>query len=374
MFHKIFVGDQERVLALKKGRFYDILGPGEHILIGFGFTFQKFQVRDLYFENEWSDFIRKQRPAIAEEHFTIVETGDAQVAVIFQDGKLSRVMAPGKRAMFWRGSVAISAQVFDVKTSIEVPREMQTALTRLGGVGLSGATTHVVDEGKTGLLFVDSRFVRLLSPGTHMFWAAAGAIRVDVVDLRAQAIEVPGQEILTRDKVSLRVNIWAEFQVTDAVQARSAVKDFMDALYKSLQFAVRQSLGKRSLDEVLAEKVDVSEDAAAKVRADMAALGVRVGAIAIKDVILPGEMRDILNQVVTAEKQAQANLIRRREETAATRSLLNTAKLLEDNPILLRLKELETLERVVEKVDRISINGGLDSLLGDLVRIRNSDN
>ena len=102
----------------------------------------------------------------------------------------------------------------------------------------------------------------------------------------------------------------------------------------------------------------------------MSNVGVRVGAIAIKDIILPGEMREILNQVVSAEKQAQANLIRRREETAATRSLLNTAKLMEDNPILVRLKELETLEKVVEKVDRLTVTNGFNGLLADLVSIK----
>ena len=74
--------------------------------------------------------------------------------------------------------------------------------------------------------------------------------------------------------------------------------------------------------------------------------------------------------MVEAEKAAQANVIRRREETAATRSLLNTAKVMEDNPIALRMKELETLEKVTEKIDKISVYGGLDSVLKDLVKIR----
>jgi len=133
---------------------------------------------------------------------------------------------------------------------------------------------------------------------------------------------------------------------------------------------VRQTLGRKTLEEVLADKTDVDESVAVAVRAEMEIIGVRVGSIALKDIILPGEMRDILNQVVSAEKQAQANLIRRREETAATRSLLNTAKLMEDNPILVRLKELETLEKLVEKVDRLTVNNGFEGLLENLVSIR----
>jgi len=73
--------------------------------------------------------------------------------------------------------------------------------------------------------------------------------------------------------------------------------------------------------------------------------------------------------VVEAEKVAQANVIKRREETAATRSLLNTAKLMDENPTLLRLKELEALEKVADKVDRLTVFGGLDGVLKDTVRI-----
>jgi regulator of protease activity HflC (stomatin/prohibitin superfamily) len=365
MIRKIVVGDQERILVVKKGRFDRILGPGEHVLFGLGLSLQKFSINELAFQSEWSAFLQKERPAVAAEHFVTVETTDPQVAVISLEGKISQVLQPGRRAMFWRGPVAITAQLFDVKQNPEAPREL---LQRLGPMS-SGTTAHVVDEGKVGLLAIDGKFVRILQPGTHLFWNAAGAVRVDLVDMRTMAHEVPGQEILTRDKVALRVNVWAEFQVVDALKAKQSVKDFADHLHKALQFAVRQSLGKKTLEEVLAEKVDVTAEAAGQVRSEMAAIGVRVGLIAVKDVILPGEMRDILNQVVVAEKQAQANLIRRREETAATRSLLNTAKLMEENPILVRLKELETLERVVEKVDRISVSGGLESLLTDLVRI-----
>ena len=98
--------------------------------------------------------------------------------------------------------------------------------------------------------------------------------------------------------------------------------------------------------------------------------GVRVNAIALKDIILPGDIRDILNQVVTAEKQAQANLIRRRKEMAATRSLLNTARLIEENPLLVRLKELEALEKIADEVEKITVVGGLNTLLEHTVTLR----
>jgi regulator of protease activity HflC (stomatin/prohibitin superfamily) len=100
------------------------------------------------------------------------------------------------------------------------------------------------------------------------------------------------------------------------------------------------------------------------------AAGLEVVSVGVRDIILPGEMKTILARVVEAEKAAQANVIRRREETAATRSLLNTAKVMEDSPVALRLKELEALEKVTEKIDRISVFGGLEGVLKDLVKIR----
>jgi regulator of protease activity HflC (stomatin/prohibitin superfamily) len=115
--------------------------------------------------------------------------------------------------------------------------------------------------------------------------------------------------------------------------------------------------------------VSVDAEAAAKVRADMAAIGLEVSEIALKDVILPGDMREILNRVVAAQKEAEANVIRRREETNATRSLLNTAKIMAENPVMLRLKELEALESIAGKVDKLTVMNGTAGLMNDLVKL-----
>lgn len=117
-------------------------------------------------------------------------------------------------------------------------------------------------------------------------------------------------------------------------------------------------------------KASLDADIFGYVRGRLTELGIEVLGVGVKDVILPGEMKEILNSVVQAEKAAQANVIRRREEANATRSLLNTARLIEESPVLMRLKELEALEKVTEKIDRLTVFGGLDGVVKQLVSLK----
>ncbi|MEZ5352401.1 MAG: slipin family protein [Bryobacteraceae bacterium] len=364
---RVRVGDRERAIVIRHGRFERILGPGTYWFAGFGRAIDTRGVDETVYEGPWAVYLAKERADVCERYFLRVETGDAEVALVFFDGKLTRVHGPGRQVLYWRGPVDVTYTIVDARANPEVPNALLPALARMGRE--APVTYASVEEGKTGLLYLDGRFERRLDPGTYAFWTAAVTPRVDLIEVRRQTLEIPGQEILTRDKVSIRVNVWTEFQVADPVKARQGVKDYAEHLYRTVQLAVRQTLGRRSLEEILADKTTVDESVAVTVRQEMDAVGVRVGAIALKDIVLPGEMRDILNQVVAAEKQAQANLIRRREETAATRSLLNTARLMEGNPLLLRMKELETLEKVAEKVRKITVRGGLDGVLKDLIAL-----
>jgi len=185
-----------------------------------------------------------------------------------------------------------------------------------------------------------------------------------------QNMEVTGQEILSSDKVGLRLNLAATWRYTDVLLALEKMAKPVDHLYRELQFGLRAAVGTRSLDELLENKQIIDEVVSAHVARKLVGFGIEVSSIGVKDIVLPGEMKVILAKVVEAEKSAEANVIRRREETAATRSLLNTAKVMEDNPVALRLKELETLERVAERIDRISVFGGLDQVLNGLVSIK----
>ena len=368
MIHRILVGDNERVVLTRNRRFEAILEPGAHWVFGLGLDAELHNTRSPEMVSQWADYLATKRPEIAAAHFVIVETGDAEVAVVSFDGKLARVVGPGRRVLYWRAAVQVTFERIGVVAEPEVPARLVAPLARLGAASLAVFT--LVDEGKRGLVHLDGRLIRELGPGAYAFWSAVAAPVISVTELRRQTLEVAGQEILTADKVSIRVNVSAVFEIVNAAAARSGVTDVREHLYRTVQIAVRQSLGKRTLEEMLAEKTNLDAAVAESVRRDMEPLGVRVGVIALKDVVLPGDVRDILNQVVTAEKQAQANLIRRREEVASTRSLLNTAKLMGENPILVRLKELEALERIADKVDKITVVGGMNALLERTVNIQ----
>jgi regulator of protease activity HflC (stomatin/prohibitin superfamily) len=370
MLRRIVVGDNERVLVIRKKRLASILGPGQYWIAGFEVTFATFQTSEIEFKSPWAGTLVNQKPELAERFFTVIETGEEEVAIVYFDGKLTRVLGRSTRALFWRGDVAVTYEKIDIRQA-EVPERLLAPLVKLG----SGfpANLAVIDEGKRGLVYLDGRFARELAPGTYGFWHGIASPRIEAVEMRPQTLEINGQEILTNDKVTVRVNISAVYEIIDARTARQKAKDVEQYLYRALQIAVRQTLGKRTLEEMLANKTDLDQVVLQEVRAELETFGVRVGAVALKDIILPGDIRDILNQVVTAEKQAQANLIRRREETAATRSLLNTAKLMEDNPLLVRLKELEALEKIAGKVEKITVVGGIPELMERTVTLKSQD-
>ncbi|MNL17467.1 FtsH protease regulator HflK [compost metagenome] len=214
-----------------------------------------------------------------------------------------------------------------------------------------------VETYETGLMIVDGVFEKVLEPGNYVFWKNSTTIQVLKTDLRQLTMEIVGQEILTKDKAQLRINFSVQYKVTDATKALLENKEFDKQMYVIIQLSLREFIGKMTFDELMENKEKISESimtiAAAKVRL----LGIELLNCGVKDIVLPGDIRDIMNQVLVAEKRAQANLITRREETASTRSLLNTAKLMEENAMLYKLKEMEYVEKIAEKINNISLSG-----------------
>ena len=284
-------------------------------------------------------------------------------------------MAPATRHLFVNGVHRIRVERFNIVDSLDVDERLAKRLLTgdepmLKSIADKVVYSRIVPEGHVGLLDVDGVLTRTLAPGFHAFFAVERVVNVELYDTRVQTLEVSGQEILTKDKVSLRINLAATYQLTDVEKAVREARDPLDHLYKEVQFGLRGAVGTRTLDALLEDKTVIDTSVAEHLKEHFATIGITVKSVGVKDIILPGDMKELLGKVVEAEKVAQANVIRRREETNATRSLLNTAKVMETNAVALRLKELETLEKVTDKVGNISVYGGLDSVLDDLVRMK----
>jgi len=374
-FNEIQVRKTERVVLQRNGDFERVLVPGEYRFPSLfdKIEFERCEIAQPLYIGVAADYLLATPQDPANEHFVRVELNDTQTGLLYENGSLTELLPPATRRLYWKTSANVRVDIVELGGDDALPADLlakitQSQLKRRAVVGLPAVLQVQVPQFSVGLLTIDGKLVRTLDPGAYGFWRFNRNIAVECIDLRVQSLEVTGQEILTRDKVALRLNLGATWRYADVLKAFATSAKPVDNLYRELQFALRAAVGTQSLDELLENKAALDEKLANAVRDRMAAAGVALEAVGVKDIILPGEMKTILAQVVEAEKVAQANLIRRREETAASRSLLNTAKVMEDNPVALRLKELETLERVAERIDKISVFGGLDGVLNALAK------
>ncbi|MBH0237040.1 slipin family protein [Methylobrevis albus] len=371
-YERVLVSEAERVVALYEGKVLGIYGAGVHRMPNFRGTLviERHNLAEPRFRSTYEKALIDRLPDVAARHLTVVKAGEREVVLIERESDLLVALAPNARLVLWTDAGPWTIRRFDLAASLKIEPLLARRLALSGRI--AAVQTATVPDGKIGLLMVDGVYRETLGPGFHAFWASDAAIEVRQVDLKPQVLDVNGQELLTRDRVTIRVNVTAGYRIVDPIKATIGVKDAGDMLYRALQLAFRETLGGQTLDHILETKAGLKPEAVAALGAEMAAVGVELGAVSLKDVILPGEMRDILNQVVTAEKQAEANVIRRREETNATRSLLNTAKVMAENPVMLRLKELEALETIASKVDRLTIHNGVSGLMNDIVQLRDT--
>lgn len=220
----------------------------------------------------------------------------------------------------------------------------------------------VVREFERGLLYRKGQFVQLLRPGryVHWFWQHCA---VDRVDMREVSQTVEGQEILTSDKIGVRVTLIAQFKIADPVLAKHSAENPQSHLYQDLQLTLRESIVGRTLEELLKERDALSVTIQTDVAERAKRYGVELKRVGVKDFVLPGSVRALFLQEVEAEMKGRASLVAARHEIAAARSRANTAKLLQENPHILRLQELETLAALASKSGNVLIIPGLQSLL-----------
>lgn len=373
---KYTVKANERLLITERNRLMRVLGEGDYVLLLGEEHKALFADTGIpVYENtaqlaQWA----AQNPELAAAHWQRVEAGENELLLWSQNGKLQNLIRPKEAAWFWREAAQpYEIQRIDLSQGLAIDADTVKQLQNInfGGHPVFKNAVHTVNvpEHHQGLVYIDNVQQPPLMQGRYHYWLVNQTVGSQVADLRLQTCEVSGQELLTEDKVTVRANVVCNYRITDAPKWFAQHQSPEEYLYRELQFAIRALIGSKSMDTLLADKQGLDTELTALIRAKVPQ-GAEIDSAGVKDIILPGEIRSILTRVVEAEKSAQANNIRRREETAATRSLLNTARVMEENPTALRLKELETLEKVTEKIDKISVYGGLDGVLKGLINIQ----
>ncbi|MBP4142221.1 slipin family protein [Flavobacterium sp. P4023] len=352
MINRITIDAYQVGLVFENRKLLNVLKEGKHWIFGdkkviiheMNFPFQTQYELNILLENEDLAAMLK-----------VVEVSDTEIVLQFANGNFTTVLTAGRYA-FWKGIVKNEFVKADL-SKIDITENITVNLLENLKVR-PFVRKFLVASNDKALLFVNGTFTTELKSGTHYFWNNAITIDVKTVDMRQQQVEISGQELLTKDKAGLRINFFVRYQVVDILKALVDNKDFEKQLYVLMQLALRAFVGGLTLDELLSKKDAIASDILAEVTAKISNLGLVISDAGIRDVILPGDMKEIMNQVLVAEKKAQANSIMRREETASTRSLLNTAKLMEENEMLWKLKEMEYVEKIADKIGEITISGG----------------
>jgi regulator of protease activity HflC (stomatin/prohibitin superfamily) len=363
MIHRIRIKKHEIGLRFYRGEFTGLLGPGTHLTLG-RVAVKVVSGRDVYLRHEQLDLIVKSGALAGKAD--VYELTDTQRALVWIDGRFNAVLGPGLYAL-WVGYRRVRVEVVDIARPRLAHADFEAILGSASACG--HLTTEEVAAEHVGVVAVNGTRIETLGPGRYAFWKGVGNLRVVIVDRRETALDIAGQEILTADKVTLRLNAQVVFRVVDAEKVVATSDDVRTVVYRDTQLALRAAVGTRELDALLSDKEALAAEVTGTLRPRAAEFGVEIVAVGVRDLILPGDMRELLNKVIEAKKAAEAGVITRREEAAALRHQANAAKLYTENPTLLRLRELEAVEKIAAagKLNVVLSDKGLAEKIVNLI-------
>jgi regulator of protease activity HflC (stomatin/prohibitin superfamily) len=354
-FKRVRIRSFEVGLLFRHNDFRRLLSPGRHWVFDPLNTVRVDVVsqRDPWLVHDQLDMIVKSGALNGKA--VVVDLKDHERGLVWVEGRFSHLLPPGQYA-YWTGAKKVRVETVDIRP-IRFEHDQFKVIVRSAQAGKLLDVASVLRD-RAGVLYIDGRYIETLPAGEYAFWRGPAEAKIVEVDLRETMLDISGQDIMTADKVTLRVNAVVTFKVVDARQAVSQTDDVRQALYRESQLVLRSVIGARELDPFLADKDAVANELQHALELRAAVLGLRIVSSGIRDIILPGDMKELMNKVTEARKAAEANLIARREETAAIRSQANTAKLLAESPTLMRLREWEVLEKIAS-------SGELKIVLGE---------
>jgi len=262
----------------------------------------------------------------------------------------------------------------------------------------------MIYQGYIGVLYENGTFIKALPAGVYKLkkhWFDLVQREIVQVDLRERSVTIKGQEILTFDKVAIRVSLLVYFRVKDPEAALHNVGSYQERIYEDVQLAARRFLASRTLEAILSDRNEISDAVRDDVKESASGYGVEILRADVKDLVFPGNLREIMNQVLETERRAEAKLIQAKKdaealkimndaENQATRDRLEAekeqiqinaeaelerarlkiqadteeAKALLENPQLLRLRELQTLEKMAQSGGKFVIGLNSEGLSG----------
>lgn len=359
---KTIIYENERGLFFKNGKLIKVLFPGKYRTFG-----DKMIIRARLDEKIDTSICTLDNmlsiKSIAQE-ITPIKVGDDELTLRFVNNQFAEALTSGEYA-FWNLPNIASYTTVDISrpdVNDDIPKSVFDKMP-------SEFFTRIdVKEHQKALLYYDNKLEKILDSGVYYFWNGRTRIECKYIDMRLQTMDIAGQEILTQDKVTIRINFVCNYKFTDYIKANTEINNYESMLYIASQLILREYVSKHRIDEILDNREQISSFMFEKLKEKATEYYIDIIDAGIKDIILPGEIRNIMNTVLIAEKKAQANVITRREEVASTRSLLNTAKIMDENQTLYKLKELEYIERICEHVGNINVTGSAD-LLTELSKI-----
>ncbi len=235
-------------------------------------------------------------------------------------------------------------------------------------VGLSSAI-RIINEYERGVLFRLGRLMALKGPGLRLI-IPFGIDRLVKIDLRTVTLEVPPQEVITLDNVTIKVNAVIYFMVVDPRNAVTRVANFINATSQIAQTTLRSVLGQSSLDELLANREKINAKLQQIIDEQTEPWGIKVSTVEIKDVELPQTMQRAMAKQAEAEREKRAKIIHAEGEFEAAQKLTDAAGVIATQPSALQLRYLQTLTEIgVERNTVVVFPVPLD-LISQLIDMR----
>ena len=289
---------------------------------------------------------------------SIVEVKDEELALHYIDGVFKDCLPTGKHA-FWNVLETHTFTMIDIShplVSDDVPRYIFHTIPDTLYQKIE------VSQFEKARLFYDNKLICILDAGTYYFWTTKTKVHVDIFDIRLKQLRINDEEVLTKDKVTISLDIVCRYRLTDYIQVYTEIDNYIHQLYSLIQLNLRELIGNYRIEEFIDKKENINHLFAERLKEKGASLFIEISDAGITNITLPNEIRDIMNTVLIAEKKAEASIISQKADVASTKTLMDTARMMEDSKALSHLKELEYLEKISENVESITLNGNEDIL------------